>query len=249
MFVSCYIQHAPLDSCSSHTVADSIISPYPPEKTSITSHSTSNMTYKDLVDQLSTDLNTANQQIATLRRELADCSERLHAATSSGTQAPSQSFQQCLAAMPSRFQQELHRKLQHKIAEKAEEANRTVANSLAKSEGLEKELEREKQVSQRLRNLLKGKEEQLRNMQILRGSDLAVGPREAKLRQESTTLRGENARLKLTVERMQRQLQAEKSDNVSQLPYMTSSKDMDVDDEEPIPVYVRPTSERRPGSY
>ena len=195
------------------------------------------MAWKDLADQLSSELKTRNDEIAQLRRQLAGCEEQL-ANTSPNSQANTGHVQQVV-----KLQHELDttRTEKNKLARESALLNEQFQNTLAKLTTVEKAAHEE---TQTLKNQLAGKNEQLRRAQATRASDQTTSRREkelqdqvAKLKSDVISAKAENVQLKRNSDSLSRQLQVEKAENAKCIAFMKSdpAKGYDQDDEEPLP--------------
>ena len=195
------------------------------------------MAWKDLADQLSSELKTRNDEIAQLRRQLAGCEEQL-TNTSPNSQSNTGHVQQVV-----KLQHELDatRTEKNKLARESALLNEQFQNTLAKLTTVEKDAHEE---TQTLKNQLAGKNEQLRRAQATRASDQTTSRREkdlqdqvAKLKSEVTSAKAENVQLKRNSDSLSRQLQVEKAENAKCIAFMRSdpAKGYDQDDEEPLP--------------
>lgn len=198
------------------------------------------MAWKNLSVQLSNELKDRNDEIAFLRGQVADYEEKLVSnSTSLGTNTGH--LQQVID-----LQRDLDtiRREKDKLAQDAASCDKALQSTLAKVDSFERQAREANDTVQILQHKLAGKEEQIRRIQATPPSDQATSCREKDLQEQLTKLKGdmrsrnaENTQLKMTSERLSRQLQIEKAENANKIRFMRSDPDKgcDQDDEEVLP--------------
>ena len=196
------------------------------------------MAWKDYAEQVSEELKVAQDTVSRLRRQLAERDEQLAIANNGGhstwdTQVQSQVIELQKQLQEARDAKDIH-------AREAAQSNELFQNTLAKFNRVEKENDSE---IQKLKSQLAGKNEQLRQIQTIRATDQALTDREEKLKDEVASLKSElatakadNADLKIRCERLAKQLEVEKEENLKRIAHMKAdrTKGYERDDEEPL---------------